>query len=173
MNRFEQPRIKAGDVLEAAIWLDGQEKPEHLSRFKAEVIQTVMEENAEQGLVTGPWRWETKLPGDERVPEVPDHIQGLGVCLLVGEADVLAVRSQEESRFLAELEPSDLRKLRKITRKAHFEWWRENFSGHEWPRPTDRQCDTLINDLGPIAGEEALRKGWTRLAANDVEETVH
>ena len=166
----KQPRVRVGDTLEAAIWLTGEETEELKARFKADVARTMAESNERNGVVTGPIRWTEKFPGDDRVPPVPDRIKGFCVRLLVAEADVLNVRPSE-SRFLAELEPADLRRLRKITRDAHKLWWLRTFPGQPWPRPSDRQCDTLINDLGPEAGLDAMQKGWTRLAGD--AETVH
>src|SRR3546814_7626595 len=128
------------------------------------------EANEKRGVVTGPIRWTEKLPGDERVPPVPSHISGLCVRLLVAEAEVLNVRDTA-SRFLAELEPSDLRRLRTITREAHRLWHHRNAPGQPYTRITDRQADTLVNDLGPEAALEALPKGWARLAGD--AETVH
>lgn len=168
---LHQPRIRVGDVLESSIWLTGEEGDDLKARFKADVQRSMEEANEKRGVVTGPIRWTEKLPGEGRVPPVPKHISGLCVRLLVAEAEVLNVR-EAESRFLAELEPSDLRRLRKITREAHKSWWRKARPQYPWPRPSDRQVDTLINDLGPEAGLEALQKGWTRLAG-DLVETVH
>lgn len=166
-----QPRIRVGDTLESAIWLTGTEPPELIAHHKAQVEAAILQANEQSGAVTGPLRWVEKLPGTERVPPVPPHISGPCVRLLVAEADVLNVRASE-SRFLAELEPSDLRRLRKITRDAHRLWWHRNAPGQPYTRLTDNQCATLINDLGPDVALEALRKGWTRLAG-DGAETVH
>lgn len=167
----QQPRIRVGSVLESAIWLTGEEDESLKQRFKADVQRSMEEANEKRGVVTGPVRWTEKLPGDDRVPPVPDGIQGACVRLLVAEAEVLNVR-ETESRFLAELEPSDLRLLRKITRAAHKSWWLKTYPQYRWPQPSDRQLDTLINDLGPEAGLEALQKGWARLAGDEAE-TVH
>jgi hypothetical protein len=166
-----QPRIRVGDTLESAIWLTGTEPPALIAHHKAQVEAAILEANGRNGVVTGPLRWVEKLPGTDRVPPVPDHIAGPAVRLLVAEADVLNVLATE-SRFLAELEPSDLRRLRKITRDAHRLWWQRNMPGRPYTRPTDNQCATLINDLGPDCALEALQKGWTRLAG-DGQETVH
>lgn len=165
------PKIRVGDVLESAIWLTGEETPALVEHHKAQVEAAILDQNAQTGAVTGPMRWTEKLPGDDRVPPVPDHIQGICVRLLVGEAEVLNVMGSE-SRFLAELEPSDLKRLRKITKRAHKSWWLRTFPGVRYEGITDRQADTLINDLGPEAGLEAMRKGWTRLATGDAE-TMH
>lgn len=55
-------------------------------------------------------------PGDERVPGVPDHIQGQDVRLLVGEALVLGRKTVLKlNSFLNDLDPKDLTRLRQIT----------------------------------------------------------
>lgn len=166
-----QPRVRVGDTLETAIWLTGMESEILKARFKADAKKAMENANKFNGVVTGPLRWTEKRPGEDRVPPVPDHIQGPDVRLLVAEADVLNVLGPE-SKFLAELEPADLTRLRKITREAHKLWWRRNMPGRRYERITDRQADTLINDLGPEVAYEALRKGWTRLAG-DGEESIH
>lgn len=168
---LQQPRIRVGDTLESAIWLTGTETPELIAHHKAQVQAAIEQANEQSGAVTGPLRWVEKLPGTDRVPPVPNHVSGPAVRLLVAECDVLNVRASE-SKFLAELEPADLKRLRKITRDAHRLWWQRNMPGQPYTRLTDRQADTLVNDLGPEAGLEALRKGWTRLAGDGVE-TVH
>lgn len=168
---LHQPKVRVGDTLESAVWLTGDEPAALIDHHKVQVEAAIEEANEKSGAVTGPLRWVEKLPGTDRVPPVPDHVSGSCVRLLVAECDVLAIKPSE-SKFLAELEPSDLRRLRKITREAHKNWWAQAFPGQPWPRPSDRQCDSLINDLGPEAGLDALRKGWTRLAEPD-SETVH
>ena len=57
------------------------------------------------------------------------------------------------NNFLAELEPSDLARLRRITRAAYAR-------AFPWRRPlTDRQADTIICDLGPEAALDSLSAG--------------
>ncbi len=140
--------MKPGETFQTSIWLDGTETPELLDRYKSDAAASLMAE----GMVMTPLRWATLLPGEDNVPEVPDHIQGPAVCLLVGEADVVAV-AVDSGFFLTELEPRDLARLRRVTREAY---------GRQFPQYgnlTDRQCDTLINDLGPDAAVASLESG--------------
>jgi len=148
--------MKPGDTIEAAIWLDGRETVQQVERHRDEVMLAMLEQAQAVGVSLTPLRWVEKRPGDDRVPPVPEHIQGADVRLLVAEADVTAMTAAP-SNFLAELEPSDLRRLRAVTRSAYH----RRYPGQ--PQLTDRQCDTLINDLGPEAAIAALHAGRATL----------
>ena len=145
--------MKVGDTLEAAIWLDGCETPEMRALF----MKTGRQAFEDTGAVIGPVTWVEKYPGEDRVPPVPDHVQGPDVRLLVVEATVIAL-SSPDSMFLDELEPDDLRRLRRITRRAYAKMFPKR------ALLTDRQCDTLINDLGPDSAAEALQAGEADVA---------
>lgn len=155
--------MKAGDTIENAIWLNGTETPELLARYKGDVADAMIEVAQSQGAALTPLRWTEKRPGDERVPAVPDHIQGPDVRLLVAEADVVSMRAQDTGNFLAELEPRDLARLRRVTREAYARWCRENPGKGQREPLTDRQCDTLINDLGPEAALASLERGYATI----------
>jgi len=150
--------VKVGDVLETAIWADGRETAEQRQRFKRDM--GVALNQIASGLVLGPIIFTEKRPGDERVPEVPDHIQGPDVRLLIAEAIVIARLPDlnvQQGAFIAELEPDDLARLRRITRMSYA-----------LQKPfmvplTDRQCDTIINDLGPDAALDTLRAGLAKV----------
>ena len=145
--------MKPGETIETAIWLNGTETPELLARFQADAAEIMLEVAMSEGVALTPLRWATKQISDERVPEVPDHIQGPDVRLLVAEADVMENVTKDISRFLSELEPRDLVRLRRVTRDAY---------ARQWPGQTvltNRQCDTLINDLGPEAALASLESG--------------
>lgn len=152
--------MRPGDVLETAVWLDGRETQQQRDQFQADAAEQMRAEAQVFDCVIGPLRWIMKKPGDERVPEKPQHIDGPDVCLLVAEADVFKAPS---GNFLAELEPKDLLKLRKLTRKGYErawqQWVRDGLVKGRCPRLTDRQADTLINDLGPDAAVAALERG--------------
>lgn len=140
--------MKPGETFESAIWLDGCETPEMVRQFKADVVDTIDRTCVENHLLRAPVRFIEKKPGDNRVPPVPDHIQGLDVRLLVGEADITGYAPRPTKRaFVSELEQKDLDQLRAATRHA-FE---VNNSGQSI---TDMQCDDVIEELGP---ETALR----------------
>jgi hypothetical protein len=143
--------VKPGETVETAIWLNGTETPEQMTMFKTDVASAMLEAATSQNVALTPLRWAEKRLGDDRVPEPPDHIQGPDVRLLVAEADVL--EAETESKFLSELEPRDLARLRRVTRETYD----RQFPGY---KPlTDRQCDTLINDLGPDAALASLETG--------------
>ena len=113
----------------------------------------MMETARQQNTALTPLRGTEKRPGDDRVPPVPDHIQGPDVLLLVAEADVQVLMGYDPGNFLAELEPRDLGRLRGITRAAY---------ARRYPvrAPlTNPQCDTLINDLGLDAALASLEHG--------------
>ena len=141
-----------GDVKQFAWWLTGYESREDLEEFAAAVQAALDQCEEEEGIELGLPKTVTLYPGDPHAPEVPDHISGPDVRLLVTEATVIAERLQiPDSLFLDELEPKDLERLREITRVRY----EQEYPGH--PRLTDRQCDTLINDLGPEAALATLR----------------
>ena len=142
--------MSPGDTLETAIWVDGNETPAQWQQFKADVLEQMTAEVAASGYAISPLRWRTKKPGDERVPARPPHVDGPDVRLLVGEATVMPALS---SNFLADLEPKDLTLLRGITRRAYARQYPAQ------PPLSDRQADTLINDLGPDAAVAALERG--------------
>lgn len=144
--------MSPGDTIEAAIWLSGEEITEDLSRFTSDVKAALDQKALAERAVLAPPQATTKYPGQDRVPLVPDHIQGPDVRLLVIEAVVLEVRPIP-GHFLNELDPRDLARLRRVTRKAHA----RQFPGQS--APTDRQCDALINDLGPESAMAALERG--------------
>lgn len=147
-------KANIGDTLEAAIWLDGREKPWERIRFKREIEDELRRVAADRGHVLGPIEWTLKLPGDERVPPVPDGIAGPDVRLLVGEVRIVGSMiplKRALPGFAHDLEANDLAKLRQITRLQYL----KNYPGY--PPLTDLQCDTLINDLGPKVAAETLR----------------
>lgn len=143
---------QVGDRIDVcAIWLSGLETPEMFRQWKLDVAEVMSARAGRYNL--GPVIWTEKKPGDERVPPVPPHIQGPDVRLLVGEAVILGVKLSMKSQigFTHDLEPDDLALLRRLTRRQY----ERTYPGRE--RLTDRQCDTLINDLGPQAALDAMR----------------
>lgn len=81
--------MKLGDTIENAIWLDGRETKEVYDRYLRDVKATIDTAAEKEGFLVGPMRVLEKRPGEDRVPPVPDHIQGPDVRLLVLEADVV------------------------------------------------------------------------------------
>lgn len=156
--------IKPGDTLEAAVWLDGRESNCQVKRFIDDAVAGMMKQVEEAGhrLLAEAVQLSVKRPGEDRVPEVPDHIQGDDVRLLVIEALVIPSKQAaiaNESRFAADLEPDDFRRLCKITRKAYKE-----FMPHIKKPLTEAQCATIINDIGPEAARDALKSGEVNLS---------
>ncbi len=148
--------MNPGEVLETAMWADGTETVEQLAKFETDIREQLAWFAENEGVIIGPLVIAVKKPGDDRVPQVPDHIAGPDVRLLVGEAKVVCRAPHfdiGESRFVDELEPNDLNRLRAITRKGYARAFPRRV------RLTDRQCDTIINDLGPDAALDALRAG--------------
>jgi hypothetical protein len=151
--------MNLGDTIEAAIWMDGTETPEHRRAFEQDASAAMANAQNEAGVMIGPIQFVEKRLGEDRVPSVPDHIQGPDVRLLVASAVVVGyLPALPPGRFTDDLDPDDLARLRTITRDA--------YSGQfprRWPL-TNRQCDTLINDLGLDAALDTLRGGEVDIA---------
>lgn len=145
--------MKPGEVIETAIWLNGTETPELLSRYKQDCHECIRVMADEHKVLFAPLQFIEKKPGEDRVPPVPDHIQGPNVRLLVAEAKVVCNAPQIAARsFLYDLDPKDLERLRQITRRVHAK---------DQPREaplTDAQCDAIIEEIGPQAAYDAVRK---------------
>lgn len=145
--------MKPGEIVETSIWLSGAETQEMQSRFKQDAENFLNELCDVAHVLHGPIRWTTLNPGDDRVPAVPDHIQGPDVRLLVAEADILANKPHLSARarsFIGDLDLIDLERLRSITRKAYA----NHFPGQSL---SDMECDDIIDELGPEAALETLR----------------
>ena len=135
--------IEIGSTLESAVWVTGEETPEQRRDYERRVAVKIAQLCHAYGVMMGPLRSCLKKPGDDRVPQVPDHVSGPDVRLLVIEADVVS----RTRAFVGELTGPDLQRLRALTRK-HAD------------RPlSDVQCDDYIEALGPDAAMDALRRG--------------
>ncbi len=140
--------MKPGDVLETAIWLDGTETPELRARYESDLRVCLASLGSEAGMVFKPVIFTEKPPGADRVPAVPDQVQGPDVRLLVAETEVLcrAPYVTLPGSFVDDLDPLDLTRLREITRK---------FCSHPL---TDAECDEIIDDIGPETAVRTLRE---------------
>lgn len=140
--------LRPGDVLEIAIWLDGTETPALRARFDKDLCTNLAEMAGIEGMIIGPLIMAEKRPGEDRVPKVPDHIQGPDVRLLVGEARVICRQPffALPGSFVGDLDRKDLARLREITRRAAPE------------QLSDMECERIIEEIGPAAAIEALRK---------------
>lgn len=136
--------MRIGDVVNTGVWITGDEPPEMRARYEHDVSEAIDFFCFENELTYGPVTFVTKHPMDDDVPEVPDHIQGTEVQLLVAEATITgkAVQTSEGS-FVANLELSDLNKLRGIIRRHR--------------QLTDLECDEIIEELGPEAALDTLK----------------
>jgi hypothetical protein len=143
--------MKIEDIVESAGWLTGTETPADRVRYEQDVAEAMDYLCAQEGLSVGPVRFTEKRPGAEDVPPVPDHISGPAVRLLVGESTITGRRPRTSvGSFVANLDKIDLDRLRRITRKAHSR-----------TQPTilnDQDCDEIIEQIGPEAALDTLRK---------------
>jgi len=136
--------MKVGEPLEMSWWITGDESPELLAHHKRTLIEAMDE--LSEGWVRTPVEFHVKHPMDDRVPPVPDHIQGIAVGLLVAEATLIAKKVfSHQGSFIANLERKDLMRLRHLTRKGR------NLS--------DEECDEIIEEIGPEAALDTLKRG--------------
>lgn len=143
---------KIGDFIESAIWITGDESPVTRARYEQDVLHAVSEFCVEERFEHGTLTFTEKRPGDDRVPQVPDHIQGTRVRLLVGSAQILGNRVvASEGSFVNNLDKKDLARLRAITRIGAA----KQRNSHVL---TDNECDQYIEQYGPEAAIETLRK---------------
>ncbi len=143
--------MKLNDTIQSAIWIDGTETKKQRARFELDVTNCITLVCDSEGFLPGPMRFTEKRPGDERVPAVPDHIQGERVRLLVGEADIVGKKPESKpDSFVANLDRKDLMRLRHLTRIAH-----SHNSKHGL---TDSECDAVIEHCGPEAALDTLRR---------------
>ncbi len=142
--------MKIGDVVNNAIWLTGEETEGLRMRYMYDVSDTIDELCQTEGFIHGEVVFIEKCPGDERVPKVPDHIQGPKVRLLIAEATVLKeIPKSNEGSFVDNLDRKDLIKLRKLTKQSAFKFYNRLISNEE--------CDEIIEALGPDSAVETMR----------------
>lgn len=144
--------MRPGDTVHASIWLQGTEPPGMQVAYQAQVTEAIDELCADKGFARGPVRFEELAPhSDPRVPEVPDHVQGPDVRMLLAEADITGPVLIETNRnFVGDLDKVDLERLRNITRRA----FAVSNAGQVL---TDMQCDDIIENLGPDSAYDAIR----------------
>lgn len=137
---------KVGSTVEGAIWITGSETRDMFEKFWRDINASIDELCDTFGLVHSPIRWYELIPGQDRCPQVPDHVQGPNVRLLVIEADIIAVAPQiaTSRNFVNDLDKKDLERLRRITRNKS-------------PRPlSDIEVDNIIEEIGPMAALASL-----------------
>lgn len=143
--------MRIGDTIEAAVWLTGAETDAMKALYISEVTEAITELCDHEGYLHGPVRSVEKHPLDDRVPAVPENIQGPDVRLFVVEADVIAPKPETKKRaFVGDLEAKDLERLRTITADAYMTAY-----GY---RPSTPELDDIIEDLGPESAVKTLRQ---------------
>lgn len=142
--------MQLGDTIETAMWLDGRETKDQREAFEREVRDAITNECRENGFIPGPIVFHVKHPYDDRVPPVPEHIDGPEVRLLVAEATAESFCIETvQSSFISDIEPRDLLRLREITKRS---------LAKTGQYINDYEADDIIEALGPIAAEDALRR---------------
>ena len=145
--------LHPGDVLETAIWMTGEEPDALKDRFENDLRTSLAAMADAEGIIIGPLVMTERKPGGDRMPPVPDNIQGPDVRLLVGEATVFDyVPIFIEGSFVADLDLKDLERLRTILRRVH-----QSYNPGK-PELTIEKCDEYINKNGPDAALAALRE---------------
>lgn len=143
--------MKLGDVIESAIWLSGEESEELRTFYEKDVEFAIATMCAQEGCLHGPVSFTEKHPEDDSVPQVPHHISGTRIRLLVAEAEVIGRKLENKpDSFVANLDRKDLVRLRKITRVAAAQGAGKLLN--------DAQCDEIIERYGPEAALDTLRR---------------
>lgn len=142
--------MRIGDTFEAAIWLDGKESDVVRRQYEADMNEALDVECRRNGYGHGPVRFYEIRPGHVRVPPVPPHVDGPNVRMLVCEAVITP--GLRPVSFLGDLDIVDLERLRAITRRV---------AGQRAGKPvylSDEDCDAIIEEIGPDAALDAVRK---------------
>ena len=140
---------RIGETLETAIWMDGRETPEQVEECKRDIEEAF--DYLAMGFVRAPATFTEMLPGQDRVPEVPKHVDGPKIRLLHAETEILASKpTVQVNSFLGDLEKKDLERLRAILRRIGRQYGVVYL--------TDEQCDRKIEEIGPEAAVDAVRK---------------
>src|SRR5260370_789496 len=92
--------MKPGDLAECAVWITGTESEAMLRQWKADCSYLISRSNGEPFLKLGPVSFEIKRPGQDRVPQVPAHVSGPSVRLLIATAEVLGFELTKRSSFV-------------------------------------------------------------------------
>lgn len=150
--------MKAGEVIWAAAWLTGEETPAQRQAYEDRVAEAMDELCHDKGLHRGDAQFYTRKPGEPNVPEVPDHIQGFDVQILIGEATILGPALKPRG-FIGDLDTVDLERLRVITRRQY----EQKYPGRTL---SDAECDEVIEEIGPEAAMDAVRRAYNSGAVN-------
>ncbi len=138
--------MKIGDVIESAIWITGDEGKVIRKQYEQDVRHAIEDVCEESGVKHGPVTFTEKHPMDDRVPTVPDDVQGTRVRLLVAEAEIIGFCLKSiQGSFVENLDRADVMKLREITRNKCRRYL------------SDDECDQIIEQIGPEAALDTLR----------------
>ena len=138
--------MQVGDLIESAIWVTGEESEKMLRDHEKHITSVIDDMCAQEDCIRGPLTFHKLKPGEERTPEVPDHIQGQKVRLLVAVATVVgSVVPTSQGSFIGNLDRNDLVLLRFLTRKN---------APHSL---TDEECDDVIEECGVVAALETIK----------------
>ena len=138
------------------MWLTGRETAAQIQQFKRDCMDELANFGAANRCLMGAPTYSEKLPGEDRVPPVPDGLTGPAVRLLICESRVveaLAPQVVRSSGFVHDLDRRDLERLRRITRRAYS----RTHPGQA--RLTDAECDAIIEEIGPDSAIKTLRGG--------------
>lgn len=140
--------MNKGDQCEVAIWMTGTEKPAEIEHWKTVVLEKIRKDTeANEEMEIGPFVVVEKRPGEERVPQVPDHVSGPDVRLLFATATVgdRKPRPKIAPKFIGfaeDLIPKDRALLRRLTREAAH----KANPGNDL---TAADVDRIIDEMGP------------------------
>jgi hypothetical protein len=146
--------VQPGECFESGIWMDGRETEDQKAQCINDMLTAFYRLADANGVKIAKPTFTIKHPMDDRVPEVPKHISGPNVRLLVGEALIVGwapANSPAGSFVTDQLDKVDLARLRKITRRAH----RKHNPGAK--RLSDAQVDAIIERVGPDSAAKAVR----------------
>jgi len=136
--------MNVGDKIESAIWMTGDEHPAMRRQYELDVIEAIDYLCAENSMTYANVEFTEKHPMDTGVMDVPDHVSGSRVRLLVGEATVTGKAIEvSKGSFVGNLDRKDLMKLRGIIRRHGSR--------------SNEECDYIIEQIGPEAALETLR----------------
>ena len=127
-----------GETVENSWWLTGYETREQVEAIAIALKHSLTEETLKSGLYHGPVHGYNLEPGDPRTPDVPEHIMGPCVILLVAEAEVIGAIPPGMS---SDLDMPSLEAMRDVTRKAYAE-------RNPGALLTDMECDDVIDRIG-------------------------
>ncbi len=147
--------LKIGEELEGAWWFDGRESEAGISIWRGDMVTAFAEISKTEHVLLSPIEFTEFQPGDHRTPQVPDHIQGPNVRMLVASCRVLAFAPRFTGAgplFTEQLDKVDLARLRLITRRVHQKARRGSIP------MSDFECDKIINAIGPETAFKTLRE---------------